>query len=160
MTSDPDRAFLEQFLGQEVDGFVEALDALLREDEALKRACQAIIWACALDDFHVWRTEDAYRCWRDEQVNRDELFGVRYARDRGLHQFSQLINLSHGWVTPLFPVVPVTASYFAWKPSAALPAPDKKHRDAERRDCYDKHLAGRPVRFTLITVRKLLLGAP
>jgi len=139
------RTRLERFYREEVE-FFRATDRLSRDTaSALKRVCHALLWACALMEFHKTNTA-GYVAFRDSDPAAGVIAGVRYGRNRAIHQFPQLLQITEGAQFPIkFP-----APFFeiSWRPRSDLPAPDPGRDDPVLADEYERNLQGLPVRFT------------
>jgi len=140
------RQRLERFFREELQSFMER-GRLQRDTEAaLKTICHALLWACSLMEFHAKHTS-GYSEFRDADPIRGVVAGIRYGRNRALHQFPQLLQISNGARFPLqFP-----APFFEieWRPRRLLPLPDPGFDVAALARDYEAHLEGKSVRVTL-----------
>jgi hypothetical protein len=104
------RTRLERFYREEVESF-RATDRLSRDTaSALKTVCHALFWACALMEFHKKNTA-GYVAFRDPDPAAGVIAGVRYGRNRAIHQFPQLLQITEGAQFPI-----------------KLPAPSSRYR--------------------------------
>ena len=155
-----ERALLERFFEEEFQLF-EAARHTPDSDAGLKSVCHAIIWACCLDEFHVKQTPN-YATWLLQQTEARALSGLRFARNRAIHQFTPLLQVTGGASFPLR--LPSAFFEIKWRPRATLPPPDPKHalgkKFAVQAADYDTLLANSPVRLTLGAVAALFPRVP
>ena len=141
------RTRLERFYREEVESF-RATDRLSRDTaSALKTVCHALFWACALMEFHKKNTA-GYVAFRDSDPAAGVIAGVRYGRNRAIHQFPQLLQITEGAQFPI--KLPAPFFEISWRLRSDLPPPDPGHDDLA--DEYERNLQGRPVRFTFDTL--------
>jgi len=138
---------LNKFFNEEVDNFLMATRLDRNSDVALKSVGHTILWACALDEFYKKSYPDSY----DEICKQDEEFeiveGVRYARNRAVHQFPQLLYIADGAALPAF--LPLPLFEIKWRSVTDLPKPDKGYEHKELQAFYITHLENKPVRHTM-----------
>ena len=155
-----ERALLERFFEEEFQLF-ETARHTPDSDAGLKSVCHAIIWACCLDEFHVKQTPN-YVTWVAQQTEAGALSGLRFARNRAIHQFTPLLEVTGGVSFPL--TLPCAFFEINWLPRASLPPPDPKHAISKKflaqATDYDTLLANSPVRFTLDAVAELFQRVP
>jgi hypothetical protein len=141
-----ERVRLQKFFQEEVDLYNMHTRHKDDEDDALKAVCHAIMWACCLDEHHSKRSGATYQLFRDSDPDGEQLNGVRYARNRALHQFAEVVKIVGGATLP----APFPAPLFeiTWKLVTELPPPDPGFPNYNLRIFYEKHLQDMPVRFT------------
>jgi hypothetical protein len=146
-----DRTRLFAFFTQEVEAYIDVYRSK-DEDGVLKALCHALFWACALDEWLKRRHPSSHEGFVKSDPDGEVMKGLRYARNRVVHQFQQLLYLGSG---PSFPIrLPVVFFEYKWKPSARLPPPDLKYPQADLRAAYDARLARKAARHTLSQVRQ------
>jgi hypothetical protein len=155
----PERQRLQSFLDEEVQRYLDEIRHQTHESPALKNVCHVVLWACALDEF-LERSLSSYTRLRDTHADGGYLKGMRFARNRALHQFPNLIDLFGGGAFPLLFPQPFFEYY--WKPVHQLPPPDPKHakKNAKLERFYAKYLAQQPVRFTFAGVQNFFASVP
>lgn len=156
-----DRDRLEAFFAKDVETYYSHTRHVEQEDDALKAVCQAIMWACALDEFRAKPTSPAslaYKSFRASDPAGQQMRGVRYARNRALHQAAELVKVIGGAVFP----VPLAAPFFeiVWRTTIELPPPDASHLDPAGETIYIRSLQDQPVRFALDALADFFKRAP
>jgi hypothetical protein len=155
-----ERQRLERFFREEVDHYLQRVRYEGDEEACLKSIAHTMLWACALDEHHAKTNETAYLHWREAQPSCGTLLGIRCARHRALHQAANFLRTVGGMCFPI--EFPAPVFEITWV--TELPPADKRHsnRKSHIAECeaYRQHLAGKPVRFAMHDLRKMLLSAP
>lgn len=151
-----ERKRLERFFRESVSSY-ERQQLQEDEDAALKAVAEAIAWACALDEYFK-QSDRAYEACRDDDRNGELMRGVRYARNRALHQFAAVVEITDGAALPMVFEAPLWE--FSWRPAARLPPPTPGRDNAVQRAIYEDKLAGVPVRFTLDALQVWFASVP
>lgn len=113
---------------------------------------EAVYWAGIVDE-QLRRSWQAYDTVREHLPGGCALPGVRYARNLKTHQLPLTLTTVDGAAFPV--VLPMVFREVVWLPADALPLPDKPSKHTPRqRASYEEHLAGRPVRHTLDSLRE------
>ncbi len=139
------RRRLEQFYREEVKTYFSQIRFQNQTDPALKTVSHALLWACALMEFHKKNTP-GYENFRDADPVREVVAGIRYARNRALHQFTQLLKITGGAALPA--LLPAPFFEIAWRQLNELPPPDAGFESPQLAVAYETHLQDKPVRFT------------
>ena len=110
---------------------------------------ESLNWAVALDDRvrQHWAPEGAVLGWgwRDRVPGGEVVAGVRFARNRIHHQWSDALRLDAGGAQ--FPIrFPMTFAEWVWRDASQLPE-GRPDPDGEAR--YREQLVGRAARITL-----------
>lgn len=138
---------LNNFFNEEANNFLVVTRLDNNSDVALKSVGHTILWACALDEFYKKSYPDNY----DDVCAQDEKFGIvagiRYARNRAVHQFTQLLYIADGAMLPA--LLPMPFFEINWRPVSDLPKPDKGHEHKKLEGFYTKHLENKPVRYAI-----------
>lgn len=113
------------------------------EVKALKSAAQTIYWACTLDEFFKKNFAE-YKAFRMSDEASKIMSGVRYARNRVSHQFTQLLYITEGACIPT--PVPTPLFEIRWKSIKQPPLPDGESKKESLAHCYAEVLAKKPVR--------------
>jgi hypothetical protein len=106
-----------------------------------------VFWACALDE-RLKKVDSKYAARRDADEHGQVLPGLRFARDRHLHQVAVTTSLMFVFERsdPNGPADGFIVSN-VWRPLDAIPGPTgshKRNRDLPaQRATYEKHLEGR-----------------
>jgi hypothetical protein len=108
-------------------------------DEAFLTIFEALNWAVVVDD-HLRRALPAGKAWSSGYPHGDVVPGFRYARNAVHHDWSLALHVTDGVFLP----TPLPTGLFDWCWQPRLPA--TKPRGETQ---YRKHLAEKPVRFTL-----------
>jgi hypothetical protein len=109
---------------------------------------EALSWAYALDDrtaahFAPEGKSLGFGWRRRRRIPSAELMGgVRYARNRVHHQWSDAMELR------AFPGQPLQFAEWVWRPAEELPQPGRKPHPADAK-VYCDHMEGRPVTVCL-----------
>lgn len=141
-----DRQTLERFFAEEYLAFARSR-RIQSEDAAsltLKALCQAMFWACALDEW-LRANRDRYERFLETDRAADELGGLKYARNVAAHQFQCLFRVTGGATFPI--EVPPVFHEYKWKAASEIPHATSHGR--RLRPLYERHLAGKPARFAL-----------
>lgn len=144
-----DRQRLETFLSQEIQSHNAHTRHEGHQDDAVKAVWQAIVWACALDEFCAKTTSSgssAYRCFRTSDACGQYLQGVRYAHNRASHQATEVIKVVNLATFPAFS--PIPCFEITWRLLASLPSPKADRPDPFGEEAYVRLLQDQPVRFT------------
>lgn len=83
------------------------------------------------------------------------LSGIRYARNRALHQFAEIVKMVRGAALPIALAAPLWE--FEWRLVSELPPPDSTHNNKSQKAgeaVYKDKLAGTPARFALDAVAR------
>jgi hypothetical protein len=157
-TEEPDCCRLYAFFTQEWDAY-HAMHENQDKDGVLKVLCQALFWLATLDEWLGKHRGAPYRSFRKSDAEHEIMSGLRYARNRAIHQFQELLYLdvASGAEPPMR--LPLSPWEYRWKEAKDLPAPDKKHDDPEQREAYEGALAARSARVTLGKAREFFLRA-
>lgn len=139
----PTQERLNNFFNEEVDNYL--INARLNNDPevTLKSVGHTILWACALDEFYKKKYPN-YESLRKSDQKSEIVAGIRYARNRAIHQFTQLLYITEGAELPA--LLPMPFFEIRWKEATNLPLPDKGHKNEGLEKCYTKHLENKPVR--------------
>ena len=118
-------------------------------------AVESVVWACALDDI-LGQAEPGYEARREADIDGRLLVGIRWARNRGVHNVLSLHEVHHG--PPVYVTYPERWWDFTWLdrdriPTAGRPAPLQER-------AYDEHLSGESVEATLASVYRFLTTRP
>lgn len=148
----PERARLERFLTEELDLHDAETRFADHEEDALKAVCHALLWICSLDEFHRKAAGTSYEEARDADECGRYVRALRYARNRALHQFPQLLSVTDGGAR-LPALLPAPFFEIEWKRLAELPPPDPGRKDPIGERLYEELLADNPVRFAFDAVR-------
>ena len=146
---------LEASLKKQIDMFSN-----LRMDPdpkaSLETVCHALVWACSLDEWHEKNAfaknstpggRDAYRNMRDSDACGKYMLGIRYARNRSVHQFADVLKVVGGACFPISFAAPLFE--ILWRPIIELPTADPKYVSPTNEAAYRQHLEETPVRFAL-----------
>jgi len=129
----------------EVDQYFSSIRLQDDVEIALKSVGQALLWACSLLEYYT-KNLNGYMEFRDNDKASGVVKGIRYARNRVLHQFIQLLHITGGATLPA--ILPAPFFEIEWKPFEELPEPDKGFKNEELAESYRNHLENTPVRFT------------
>lgn len=123
---------------------------------------EALNWAVAFDERvkDHWAPEGANTDedkdrqpgweWRERVADAEAMAGVRFARNRVHHQWTDALRLDESGFSPLL-LSPLASFEWRWRDLAHLPA---GHRADPRGELiYRDHLAGEPARLTLSRLR-------
>jgi hypothetical protein len=154
----PERARLERFLDQKIEDHFRETRMQEHEESALKAVTEALMWACLLDETLEKQNPSAYPKFRDNDRAADVVRGVRYARNRAVHQAAEFLKLTGGAAMPH--PFPAPLFEFIWRPVAELPPADPGKDSPKQRASYEKALVGIPVRFTLLALQDFFKRAP
>jgi hypothetical protein len=115
---------------------------------------EALNWAVALDERIAahWAPEGKQLGWgwRDRVEAADVMAGVRFARNRVHHQWSDALRLDdRGFVLP----VTLPTGFFEWRWRDLADLPPSKRRDSDGESVYRDRLADSPARLTLTRLR-------
>ena len=144
LMSDATRSRLEKYFFEETDLFLNKTRLCDDSEIALKNVCHAVMWACSLDEYYQKAYSSGYESFRKTDSSSDSVLGIRYARNRSIHQFTQVLNISDGMQFP--GTFPITFFEIKWKPISELPPPDKKHPQEKLRHAYEVVLESQPIR--------------
>lgn len=114
---------------------------------------EALNWAVALDDRARKHWTPAGQPlgweWRKKVRDAEIIQGVRFARNRVHHQWSDALELDErGRSYPK--TYPVVFFEWRWRPAHELPKPDDQHHnDPDGEETYRQMLEGEPARVTL-----------
>jgi hypothetical protein len=144
-----ERERLQGFLSQEIQSYNAHIGHEGHQGDAVKAVCQAIVWACALDEFRARSTSlgaSAYRSFRTSDACGQHLHGVRYAHRRAVHQAPDIVKVVNRATFPAFSPVPFFE--VTWQLITALPIREADPPDPAGEAAYARLLADQPVRFT------------
>lgn len=136
-----------------------ALDAARRKRllSCAIAATEAINWACSLDE-QLNAEDPAYRDRRDSHSDGCSLPGLRYARDRVMHQV--IVTAAEDNRSFFDPgpggVAHIASSYPVWARTTSLPEPTGRHKHEDRKDAYEAHIAERGVWKPLFAALRFL----
>jgi hypothetical protein len=134
---------LNNFFDEEVDDYLMNTRLNDNPEVTLKSVGHTILWACALDEFYKKKYPN-YESLRKSDLKSEVVAGIRYARNRAIHQFTQLLYITDGAELPA--LLPMPFFEIRWKEVADLPVPDKGYENRELEAFYTKHLENKPVR--------------
>lgn len=140
---------LEKYYHEEVNSYFNSTRLNNNEEVALKNVGQALLWGAAILEFYEKKNKD-FSEWAKMDEASHVIMGFKYARNRVVHQFLQLLHISNGAVFPIeFP-----APFFeiCWLPLESLPNPDKGHEHKSKAEAYKRGLENKSVRFTFETL--------
>lgn len=138
------RRRLEQFYREEVETYLSQIRFQDQTDPALKTVSHALLWACALMEFH--KNTPGYENFRDADPVHEVVASIRYARNRALHQFTQLLKITSGGALPA--LLPAPFFEIEWRQLSELPPPDAGFESPQLAMAYEKRLQDCPVRCT------------
>lgn len=141
---------LNKFFLEEVDNFLNITRLDTCKDKALKNASQVILWACSLDEFYKKNYLD-YKEFKQKDKLSGVIDGIRYGRNRAIHQFTQLLYISAGGSLPLS--LPAPLFEIRWDAVENLPLPDKGYEQKNLEKSYSKYLEKKPIRFTFEAIK-------
>ena len=141
---------LNKFFKEEVNNFLEVTRLDSNPEITLKSVGHTILWACALDECYK-KTYINYENIRNNDNKSEVVAGIRYARNRAIHQFTQLLYISEGATFPAR--FPIPFFEIKWKQVSELPKPDKGYQNKALEDCYVQHLENKPVRYIFEDLR-------
>lgn len=139
----PTQERLNNFFNEEVNNYLENTRLNNNPEVTLKSVGHTILWACALDEFYKKQYSN-YESLRKSDQKSEIVAGIRYARNRAIHQFTQLLYITEGAEFPA--LFPIPFFEIRWKEVADLPVPDKGHENKNLEEFYIKHLENKPVR--------------
>jgi hypothetical protein len=138
---------LECFFLSQLIGYANAS----RENQkgvALMHLSHAVFWTRALDERFEKDLASGYDTFRKSHKLGPIIRGIRYARNRVVHQFPELFYVTDG--SAAFPLeMPAMFFEYRWRPRASLPAPDPNYPDHDGASAYEQHLENHPVRHAL-----------
>ncbi|MGY1637576.1 hypothetical protein ACI78V_13105 [Geodermatophilus sp. SYSU D00742] len=112
---------------------------------------ETLMWTCTLDELYRKQYRATYVTFRDASAYGYELPGLRWARNRAVHQVGLLL------VDPVAGTPPdpssgespsgVRLSQLVWRRADELPAAERGHDGG--RVCYEANLQGNAVRYAL-----------
>lgn len=107
-------------------------------------ATEFLHWLCALDE-QLRKGDAGYEKRRDKNEDGQVIPGLRYGRDRAMHQ---VVICAAKDVRGFFNPRPggmlhVATSYPIWAPTATLPPAEGKHHKPELMEAYEQHVAER-----------------
>ena len=135
------------------DFFTYEYDAFMKyermEDDAmvaLKRAVQIILWASILHEI-VQKDKSLFATLNAEE--KEYLSGLRWVRNRALHQIPYLLKIEPGAQMPI--ELPSPFFEFIWRSPHEILPPDDKHSKAQKEHerSYKALYENTPVRFTM-----------
>ena len=141
---------MEIFYREEMNNYLSNIRLANNADQALKTVGHALLWACALMEFHEKNAPDDYKQFCERDGAKGVIAGVRYARNRVLHQFIQLLHVTEGAAFPW--IFPVPFFEIRWLAFSELPPADLGHEHRGKAEAYKLHLENVPVRSTLIAL--------
>jgi hypothetical protein len=144
---------LHKFLEEEISLFFEKSRFDANPEITIKNVSQIILWVCALDEFYKKSDGDNYSNFLKGKSSSEILKGVRYARNRAIHQFTQLLYISAGAELPA--TLPFPLFEIRWKSVNELPSPDKGYKNKELENHYLTHLENKAVKYTFESLKVL-----
>jgi len=144
-----------------LDGYAQAVrrfeqEVKGRDARAFLPLFEALNWAVAVDEriAEHWAPEGKDKqpgwAWRTRVEGADVMAGVRFARNRVHHQWSDALRLDDsGFTSPL--TSPLVSFEWRWRNLADLPPGNRRDPDGE--SAYRDRLAGAPARLTLARLR-------
>lgn len=151
---------LERFLREELDRYDDDVRMNDHEDDALKAVCQALLWICALDEFHRKQADTAgrnYNAARDADPAGRFVRALRYARNRAVHQFTQLVETRECGVD-LPAEFPIQLFEIVWRRADDLPRPERPDPPGEK--LFRTLLEGEPVHLGFNASREWFSRVP
>lgn len=136
---------LHNFFNEEVKNYLLTTRMGNDPEVALKNVGYTILWACALDEFYQ-KTHSDYEVTRKKASDSNVIAGIRYARNRAIHQFTQLLYITDGAEFPIS--FPITFFEIRWKANSDLPMPDKKFKQTKLEMSYINYLENKSVQHT------------
>lgn len=136
---------LNKFFLEEVDNFLNKTRLDNCKDKAMKNASQVILWACSLDEFYK-KNYSNYKEFKQKDELSGVIDGIRYGRNRAIHQFTQLLYITDGAAFPLS--LPSPFFEVRWDSIENLPLPDKGYENKKLEKSYFEYLEKKPIRFT------------
>ena len=104
-------------------------------------AVEAVNWICALDErLEVTDPSGQYRPQRDADERGRVVLGVRYVRDRHMHQV--VVSAKHDGVDFFASFPPQLSAGVVWRPAVDMPGSDKPNsaENVRRRLAYERYL--------------------
>lgn len=141
---------LEQYMLEEMNEYMNSIRLESNKVKALKVVGQTLLWVCALDEFYSKNFQE-YEDFRRNDESSSIIKGLRYARNRALHQFTQLLFITEGAVFPA--KLPMPFFEIRWRIASDLPEPDQGHRNETLEQCYIDSLQNQCVRFTFDSLK-------
>ena len=136
---------LNSFFVEEVNNFLQVARLNNSCEIALKSFGHTVLWACALDEFYK-KSYLNYDSFRKGDIKSEVVKGIRYARNRAIHQFTQLLHITASNSIPARVLAPLFE--INWKSVTKLPNPDKGHKHKDLENFYTNYLENKPVRDT------------
>jgi hypothetical protein len=160
-----DESYLLRWAEAGLEEACEKFSAALKAGDAQREytaAAEALAWIVALDDEHAERMgpkKATYQKARDADPDGVVIRGLRWARNRSLHQLARL--LTRGPEAPFLPWEP--AGRLHWAPRALVRgrAQPEEHRDKPQTKAleraYDSAVRDRPAAVVLDRARRWLV---
>jgi hypothetical protein len=138
-----------------------ALDAARRKHllSSAVAAAEAVNWACSLDE-QLASEDPTYRARREADSQGCTLLGLRYARDRVMHQV--VVTSAQDDRSFFDPrpggILHIASSYPIWARTVALPEPEGRHKNKQedRKMAYELYVAERGVWKPLFAALRFL----
>jgi len=144
------RIRLDQYIHEEMDEYMNSARFEGNEVKAFKVVGQALLWVCSLDEFYLKNCRE-YEEFRRDDDSSSVIKGIRYARNRALHQFTQLLFITEGAELPA--ELPMPLFEIRWRLASDLPEPDQGYWNEKLEQCYKDSLQNQSVRFTFDSLR-------
>jgi hypothetical protein len=117
---------------------------------------ETLMWICALDERYLQEFGSTYRAFRKDSPYAHELPGLRWARNRAVHQICLLLvdPLTQALFSPAVDELTLgeRIEQLVWRVADELPpAPVERQgkQYLEGKRCYECHLQGHAVRYSL-----------
>ncbi len=125
--------------------FALAHSTMQDEDSMIISAVDFVNWACALDEV-LRETDPGYAQRRDADSDGRVLPGLRYVRDRHMHQV--VVSMRGDGVAFFGAFPPSFSAGVVWRPASEIAAPTGRHATApsvqQRRTVYEQNLQIQP----------------
>lgn len=109
-------------------------------------AVDFVNWACAVDERLRKTATDDYEKRRDQDPKGRVLPGLRFVRDRHMHQVVVSTDVDRrSFFDPPPGAIFYISAGIIWRAAAELPVPDKGYDHADRRQAYVDHMEGKTV---------------
>lgn len=137
---------LEKYFEEEVNEYMVTIRHQQNEDKALKCVAQALQWACSLIEFYRKNNDSKLKSFIKKDAAGGVVDGIKYARNRSIHQFIQLLHITGGGEFPM--ILPAPFFEIRWKKLKDLPSPDKGFEQIILAKNYENSIQDVAVRFT------------
>ncbi len=125
------------------------------EDAMIISAVDFVNWTCALDEL-LAENDLGYASRRDSDPDGRVIVGLRYVRDRHMHQV--VVSMRGDGVSFFAAFPPRLSAGVVWRPANEMAQPVGKHATTAnvRRAAYDQHLQMRPAWVSLAAALRFL----